>query len=374
MELPPSSRPKKIMVDASSVGFQMNGVKRYTLLIVPQLCRNFDEVHIYTARSGVLGSAFDHLEKVTLHVAPFSSKILIQWVCLPLALVRTKFDSFLSINHRFPAFMPHRPRLTMVVHDMCWRLFPETMKTSTLWSERLNFSRSVRVADQYIFLSKATRDHFTTLYSQNKKPHHVLFPHYDIGRPAVDVSGSKQPYFLFVGTIEPRKNLGVLIEAFDLVSKEVSREVKLVIAGSRGWKCAAVLKKLRSVGLPIELLTNVDQSSLVNLYANATAVVCPSKYEGFGLPVLESIHMHKPLICSDIPPFREIADNAALYFDQDDVKGLAIAMSTMLNCGKRSEYTKRVFARSKLLAKRGADYQLAFQMTEDPVTLASATY
>ncbi len=127
-------------------------------------------------------------------------------------------------------------------------------------------------------------------------------------------------YLLFLGTLEPRKNLITLLEAYEQ-SSELQSKCSLVLAGGMDWKFEAIaekIEKLKQDGLRIIQCGYVSDQERAALYAGAAVFVSPAHYEGFGMPILEAMQYGVPVAISDIPVFHEVAGDAAVYFDQNN--------------------------------------------------------
>lgn len=140
--------------------------------------------------------------------------------------------------------------------------------------------------------------------------------------------GLPPQFILHVGTIEPRKNIAALLEAHAKLPAARHRSCPLVLAGGRGWGSARFWQELTGHRAAADALTcgYVSDAHAAVLLSAAAAVVAPSRYEGFGLPVLEAFAAGTPVICSDIPPFREIAEGCAEMIDPLDASAWAAAM------------------------------------------------
>lgn len=154
-------------------------------------------------------------------------------------------------------------------------------------------------------------------------------------------------YILTVGTLEPRKNLNLLLKAFEMLRKKYDAEHKLVIVGRKGWqKSLSIKKELKDY---IVLTGFVDERHLPIIYRLADLFVFPSIYEGFGSPILEAMACQTPVIASNISSLPEVGGNACLYADPYDPLDFAKKMSTILNdknlyddlIGKGKERIKR---------------------------------
>ncbi len=139
-------------------------------------------------------------------------------------------------------------------------------------------------------------------------------------------------YILYVGTIQPRKNLNILIEAF-LKFKKNNPDYKLVIVGKKGWLYQKIFEKVIELNLTKEVIFTdyIDDAMLVYLYKNAFCFVMPSLYEGFGIPLLEAMDNNCPVISSFTSSLPEIGDNACLYFDPKNSDDLYNKLITLKN-------------------------------------------
>lgn len=143
----------------------------------------------------------------------------------------------------------------------------------------------------------------------------------------IEALGLPRDYILFVGTLEPRKNLPLLLKA-----AECEKDIPIVLVGWEGWGENRWMEIAKREGLRDRIFTtgHVDEESLACLYSNAMALVFPSLYEGFGLPVLEAMACGCPVICSNVASLPEVAGDAALFIDPYDVEGLAVAIGKMV--------------------------------------------
>ncbi len=154
-------------------------------------------------------------------------------------------------------------------------------------------------------------------------------------------------FLLFVGNIEPRKNLVNLIKAYELLPKELQK-LPLVLAGGKGWhdeEILATIEGAQQKGLNIISTGYITDEEKSALYHNGTLVIQPSHYEGFGMPVLEAMSYGKPVICSDIEVLREVASDGAAYFDKDDPQKIALSIQENLEPTKLNNLAKKGQAR-----------------------------
>lgn len=275
----------------------------------------------------------DETPYFTYQVVPGS--FLWSQVFLPLALLRNRLgknrlDVFFSPAHYSPRFAPCPTVVT--IHDVAYLHYPEEFLKRDLYQLR-NWTRySINQASRIIAVSKTTKKDVMTFYKVPEKKVEVVYNGFEkeiddsqipSGIEEID-NKIKPPYLLYVGTIQPRKNITALIRAFSQLSKE-HPELHLVITGKRGWLFDQIFKEARDLYLDNKIIFTgyVSDEELVYLYQKAFCFVLPSYYEGFGIPVLEAMSFGCPVIASFSSSLPEVGGEAALYFDPADYKDLA---------------------------------------------------
>jgi glycosyltransferase involved in cell wall biosynthesis len=247
-------------------------------------------------------------------------------------------------SHVLPVLHPRRSVVT--VHDLGHRVYPEAhtpaQRRYLEWSTRYHVSSAAHLLAD----SEATRQDLVQIYGADAARITVVHLGVDPGlAPVVDPAararlqsryGLRGAYLLYVGTLQPRKNLARLIEAFaQLCRIQGERGVagleglQLVLAGKRGWLYQEILDRGRQLGVEERIVFPgfVPGSDLAALYSGASLFVMPSLYEGFCMPVLEAMACGTPVACSATSSLPEVVGDAALLFDPHDVAGMA---STML--------------------------------------------
>ena len=229
---------------------------------------------------------------------------------------------------------PRRPRLTATIHDMtCW-LMPELHPAANLRADR-NFEAILRRADGLIAVSESTkRDAVRVL---GLRPEKITVIHSGIAAPFFDPSsesidavlsqyGLDRPFILFVGTIEPRKNIDLLLNAYEALPASLRQEYELVVAGPMGWASAETAARVRRV----RYLGYVAEPDIAPLTAAATVFAYPSLYEGFGFPVAQAMAAGTPVITSNVSSLPEITGDAALLIDPRSPGELRDGLSRLL--------------------------------------------
>jgi glycosyltransferase involved in cell wall biosynthesis len=161
--------------------------------------------------------------------------------------------------------------------------------------------------------------------------------------------GITQPYYIHVGTLQPRKNLGILVEAWDILRGRTERPPMLLLAGKRGWLYDSLLQSVQSRGLSdlIKFADYVERDDLPALYSGALALTFPSLYEGFGLPPLEAMSCGTPALASNASSVPEVVGDAGILLDPKDAHAWADAVERIMQDGVlRDELSRKGLSRA----------------------------
>lgn len=277
-------------------------------------------------------------------------KLLYNFIPVPYSLF---FGGDADITHFMSYYVPPgvKGKVITMVYDMVYKVYPETVKRKTLYMLNLNMENACRRADVIITVSNFSKSEIMKYLGVPSEkivvmPCGVDFkkfnPNYsiDIVAETKNKYGIKEDYFLYLGTLEPRKNIERLIEAYSLLKKRMSGAPKLVISGKKGWLYDTIFEKvnLLDIGDDIIFTDYVDENDVPILLKGATAFVFPSLYEGFGLPPLEAMACGTPVIVSDTASLPEIVGDAALLVDPYSVESISKAMECLfLDTGLHSK-------------------------------------
>ncbi len=233
------------------------------------------------------------------------ARILWEQIVLPLEAARYRLDVWFNPGFTAPIFSAV-PSVT-VFHDLQHRRHPEYFRWFDLPFWRLLLWASARRSRTILAVSEATREDLIRYYPFAAPRVRVVLHGVDEVFFKLDRS-IEERYVLCVSTLHPHKNIDRLVRAYT----RRKRDYKLIIAGMRGFHASEV-DKLVTDG--VRITGWIPRDELLKLYARATAFIYPSTFEGFGMPVLEAMAAGLPVACSDIPPLREVAGDAALFFD-----------------------------------------------------------
>jgi glycosyltransferase involved in cell wall biosynthesis len=272
---------------------------------------------------------------------------------LPLYLYKKKalgekIDVFFSPAHYAPRFCPIASVVT--VHDLSYFYYPEEFLKKDLYQLKNWTKYSVKNAKKVIAVSATTKKDLIKFYQLPEEKIEVI---YNGGpRHIKKLKLTKSKFILFVGTLQPRKNLITLIAAFNLFYKQ-NPEFKLVIAGKKGWLYENIFHHVKELRLEKQVIFTgyISEEELISYYKNAFCFVLPSFYEGFGIPLLEAMSFNCPVISSSSSSLPEVGGNACLYFNPKSVNDLLKKMKMIMENEKlRKELIKKGKERLKLFS------------------------
>lgn len=246
---------------------------------------------------------------------------------IPQLLSKINPDIVLETMHIGPFRTPPRAKKATIIHDLTPILFPQFHINRSSIIHKLFLSKVIKEADLIICPSKNTKNDIKN-YCNTKALIKVIPPGIT---PAVKTKYPPlfpTPYSLYFGTIEPRKNLETLIQAFQELKKEANIPHHLILAGEIGWKSKKILQK--SHHPDIVLTGYVNQKEKISLFQNADIFIYPSFYEGFGIPPLEALSYQIPTICSNGGSLKELFKDYSLQFDPQDKNTLKAHLKQLI--------------------------------------------
>jgi len=255
---------------------------------------------------------------------------------LPLHLFfKRNINVFFAPAHYSPSFCP--VPIVVTIHDLAYYYYPNEFLKKDLYKLKNWTKASITKARQIIAVSKTTKKDIHKFYTLEDSKVRVVYNGYE-KKPITkslklktDISITNKPYLLYVGTLQPRKNILTLIKAFEIIKKTHS-DLELIIAGKKGWLYEDIFLKVEEMGLEdcVYFTGFITDQQLSYLYQNARCLILPSLYEGFGLPILEAMSFDCPVISSFAASLPEIGGDACLYFDPNSDKDLAEKINSLL--------------------------------------------
>ena len=332
----------RIGIDARALVGQRRGIGNYLYNILLNL-KELDQKNeyvLYSHKDFALPFAADRFTKRI--GSGVTTAIGTAWLQTQgLKFIRSdNLDVFWGVGSVLPFGLPKDIKKIITVYDLVYLHFSSTMNKWNILVHRLFHRRSMAKADLVVTISDTVAGEIKAAFPELSPKVQRIYCGVDPRYRARDKRSAREyvaknyqidgDYLLAVATLEPRKNLALLIKAFaGFKSQNPALHVKLAVVGAKGWKYPSLFHTVHSLGLEssIIFLGYVPDEDLPYLYSAASLFLFPSVYEGFGLPILEAAMSKTPLMLSDIPVFREIAGSAAVYFDPRNARQLAEKIS-----------------------------------------------
>ncbi len=348
----------RILLDARTVGREFSGVGNYVLELVRAFARMDEdaEFHLVVHGPGALRDApldarFRLLETSVSHESHPKGDLWAEWVLPRIAAARG-----VDVVHG-PAFLvptrPLRAASVVTIHDLVAYQYPDTIPWKYGVYMRWLIRRVARAASRIITDSSSVGNSVCDILGAPAErvdvvPLGVAGRFRDPGSEAVAATarrlGLPRPYVLFVGNLEPRKNLPGLLRAFRIVRARHPDPVHLVVAGKLAWKSGPLRGELSAPDLEgfVHVTGYVDPADLPALYAGAEVFAFPSFWEGFGLPVLEAMACGTPVVAADVASIPEVCGGASLLVDPRSPESIADAiLSVLRDPARRADLVQR---------------------------------
>lgn len=330
----------KVGVDARSLSRPLTGIGRYTL----EMCRALSKINDISLYLYSPAPVFNEyrlgLESAHIRNKDWHGDLSRQFwseTYLPLWVKEDDVDLFWGPAHRLPRLLINKISSVVTIHDLVWKYAGETMRPISRLLEHYQMPLAVRAADAVVADSQATADAVAgefciaadrlsvVLLGTNATP--CVAP-----LETLQPLGVNRPYFLFVGTLEPRKNLARLLAAYSRLPEPTKAQCMLVIAGGKGWGGVNIDDMVADLSLlsHVRVLGYIDESVLAALYANAEFLAMPSLYEGFGLPLIEAMAHGVPALTANNSSMPEVAGDAALLVNALDVEAIENGLNQLI--------------------------------------------
>lgn len=259
-------------------------------------------------------------------------------------------------------------RTLLTVHDLSFVRVPEAASPSLKAYLDVVVPRSVRRADHVLADSQATKDDLIALYQTPAEKITVLLSGVDARFQRTEMPSIRakyqipeRPYILSVGTVQPRKNYARLIKALAAL-RASGHDVGLVIVGGKGWLEDPIYETIRSTGMTdyVRMTGFADDADLPALYSQALITALPSLYEGFGIPVLESMACGTPVLTSNVSSLPEVAGDTGIMVNPSDQDAITGALERLItDAALRADLSRRGLERAKTFTWDAAAQQLA---------------
>lgn len=332
-----TNRPLTIAFDASPLITKRTGVAYYTQNLIENLAARYPDVNFIGFYYNLLGRHNSEQLPMAANISYreinfIPNKVVFQMqrfgVYPPLELFLKEPVDFVLFSNFWGYPSLRRTPSAPVVHDLTYLDLPEYVTTKNRKDLAKLIPKQIQRSEFVVTVSDFSKQRLVDTYGL--EPDSILVTHIPPSPPkimskeqtAINLKKLKldKPFILFLGTVEPRKNVDNLIDAYALMPEKLRKEYSLVITGREGWYAEGIIKHIKQAqrgGLDIKHIGYVSDEAKAALYQSASLFVTASRYEGFGMPVLEAMSYGAPCAISDIPVFKEVAQDAALYFDPE---------------------------------------------------------
>lgn len=317
----------KIAIIGDALDYQYAGIYYYTKELINALAHIDKKNEYWVVREKSAGDISKNVKELVIPSKKFPGANAYRlFVTIPKILVQKGVDIVVEPRHFGPFNLPKNIKRVTVIHDLSPIHYPQWHQFTSSKLQQLFLPSILKRADHIITNSNFTAQDVIDYFPFTKnKTSGILLGKEAFFKPKPDPSilekyGLQAPYLLHTGTIEPRKNLQLLVKAFEQIKKKKPINLQLVLVGKLGWKSESLQQLIDASPFKndIKLLGYVDRAVLPTIYTGASAFIYPSHFEGFGLPVLEAMSCGIPVIVSNVSSLPEIIGTAGLTFSPNN--------------------------------------------------------
>jgi len=273
----------------------------------------------------------------------FFEQVLYHNLYLPFKLYFGKYDVYVENQYMFiPLFKPKNTLVVTVLYDIALALYDDLQTKEHTDKWRKNLPKSIHNSDILLTISKSSKvdiEKYLVSMHQDKTVEYIYIDTDEVQQTAHDKQsvmhkyGIRSHYFLFLGTLEPRKNPLNLVKAFHLFKQQTNSDIQLVYAGKKGWLYHDVLTYIKEHKLENDVIftgfVSDEEKEILLQYTDAFLFL--SLYEGFGIPILEALRRDVPCLVSDIAVFHELFSENVCYTNHEKPEEIALSMQKILN-------------------------------------------
>ena len=247
-------------------------------------------------------------------------------------LEKENIDIYFGLSNELPTGLQKAGIKAVVsIHDLLYKVFPQQFSVADRLIYNMKFKHAIKEADKIVVTSQHTKDDLERLLNADSGKIELIYQSTFPMEEDIEVPISSRKHFLSVGTINERKNLKLIVEACNGLAEEDRRPIIVVGKGKKYRKEVKVMIDKYGLGDYFKFLGNVTENHLKGLYKNAIALLFPSKYEGFGRPVVESLSLGTPVIAMNTSSIPEVIGKHGIIIEYDMTDSLIAAMRKITN-------------------------------------------
>lgn len=333
---------KKIGLNITPMLGQKTGIGWYTYKIIEKLIERNKNIYIGEVfnfyRRHDINKIRNNIKKIEIEENIFFPRRLFNKLNYIFSY-NLFFKKKKEIYHFFSFKIPKKikGKVVVTIHDMIYKIYPETTQIKNMDKFDKEINHSIIMSDKIIAVSEATKKDILRYFNISEKKIEVIYPGvedelyktYIFKKQSIKKYKIGTKYILFLGTLEPRKNIVNIIKSFERANL---KEIKLVITGGKGWKYEEIFEAYKNSPCKdkIQMLDYIAEEDKIALYKGAELFIFPSLYEGFGMPVLEAMAAGTPVITSNISSLPEVAGDAAILVNPYDIDEISKAIKNII--------------------------------------------
>ncbi|WP_373218837.1 glycosyltransferase family 4 protein [Ruminococcus sp. 5_1_39BFAA] len=340
----------RILIDLTSLADNFSGIERYAASLSLEMIQDTstDFILIFKNKVHPWFEPMNHRRNVQMLVLPGCNKLVFNQMRLPNAIRKIQADYYLFLAFPVPVLL-FKKNMVSTIHDICCWDCPETMNGMSKWYFRISHRIALLKCKSIITISEFSRQRIVDRLKYDKDKIWLIYCGVD--EKFVNYVGSEEKdemirekynlpteYILTLSTLEPRKNLTLLLDVYARLIAEGKTLPPLVLAGRKGWKMDNLLESYSQDVKDRLIFTGfVEDEDLPDVYGHALLFVFPSIYEGFGMPPLEAMACGTQVLSSDGTSLPEVLGNAANYFSNDDRESLYFELKEICNVNSNNK-------------------------------------
>ena len=332
---PAAAHDVRVAVDARPLTQPFNGIGQYLFQVLDHLLTSPNDQSVqwllYSDSPIELPS---HWQNAAVRRGSISSKLVgVAFAQLMFGrwARKDKVDVYWSPRHQLPVGLPGEIPAVVTLHDLVFKIYPETMSLFGRYHDALLTPIALRRAHRIITTSRAVRSELVETYPCCESKSSAIALGSNLTAFESEEYGTSSPYAVFIGSMEPRKNLLRLIKAFKQLNGDSDKPFSLVIISGGGWNNSSTLELIEQNKDMLRYHHRATTEEKATLLKNATFLALPSLYEGFGLPIVEAQTMGIPVLTSNRGAMQEVAGNGAIYVNPESISDIVRGLRLMFN-------------------------------------------